>query len=857
VYDRGRLVSRGNGARIWTSRADGTGVEPFAGGGMDNPTEVAFSEEGDIFGTVNLFHGNPRGDAIVHWLYGGAYPRTDQEQILAEFKRTGELLAPAVNLGHVAPAGIMRYRSRELGPAYQHNLFHAEFNPHRIMRTILQPQGSTFTGRTDVFLSSADPDVHFTDVLEDADGSLLVVNTGGWFTNGCPTSSLGKPEVHGTIYRVRRTGAHRVADPRGLKLDWARPTPADLVARLADARFAVRDRALAALGRAGDAAVPALTRTLKQGERQTRLQAIWALTRIETPAARAAARAALGDRDAGVRQAAARSVFTTRDAAAAPGLLRLLADPQPPVRREAATALGRIDQASTVPALLDALAAPGVDRTLEHALTYALIDINEPAAMLAGLKRPEPAARRAALFVLAQMADSPLTPDEVIPLLDAADATLRNAALIVMAGRPQWNGAVASALERRLAAGRLDAAQSAIVRDLILRFGRDAGVQMQVGTALARADLSRDDRLLILTTLGETPGVPMHPTWTAPLTAVLRSGDRELTSAAILIVRNARAAGFDETLAAIGGDATRDPLLRVAALQAMRGAGGPAGGGRGTVAVPMDASSFELATGLLRSGTSMHVRVQAAEMLARSVLTPAQVQQVAPVIAALGPMELQALTPMFGRARGAEAGMALLQALAKSPGLLALTEGDIRRAFRAYPPEVVTASGSLVQQLLDRDRNKHARLTQLASALDGGDANRGRQVFAAGKGSCNACHRIAGVGGQVGPDLSAIGRIRSGGDLLAAIAYPSDNIARGFDAYAITMADGRTHAGTVQRETPDTVYVTPASGPPIALARDQIRTMAPSPISLMPPGLEAVLSRQELGDLIAYLRSLK
>jgi putative heme-binding domain-containing protein len=119
------------------------------------------------------------------------------------------------------------------------------------------------------------------------------------------------------------------------------------------------------------------------------------------------------------------------------------------------------------------------------------------------------------------------------------------------------------------------------------------------------------------------------------------------------------------------------------------------------------------------------------------------------------------------------------------------------------------------------------------------------------------CHRAGGAGGQLGPDLSAIGRIRSGPELLDAIVYPSDNLARGYETYTITMADGRTLVGTVQRETVDSVELIPASGVPVALARDQIRTRTPSPVSLMPPGLEAQFTRQELGDLVAFLGSLK
>ena len=858
VYDGTRLVSKATGARIWSSRPDGTGVEPFAGGGMDNPVEVTFSDEGDIFGTVNLFHGNPRGDAIVHWIYGGAYPRTDQEPVLAEFKRTGELLTPAVDLGHVAPAGIMRYRSRELDPAFQHNLFHAEFNTHRIMRTILAPRGSTFTGRTEVFLSSPDPDLHFTDVLEDADGSLLVVNTGGWFTNGCPTSSVGKPDAHGTIYRVRRTGGHRITDPRGLKLEWAAATPTQLVTRLADPRFAVRDRTVATLARAGDAAVPALTEAIASADRQARLQALWALTRIDTPAAHGVVRRALVDADAGVRQAAARSVFTTRDVGAAAGLRRLLADPHPTVRREAAAALGRVDASDAVPALLDALAAPDLDRTLEHAVIYALIEIDAPTATAAGLNRPHSAVRRGALLALDQMRESPLRPDQVLPLLDAADAPLRNAALMVVARRQPWSAAVAADLRRRVGGGSLTADQAGVVRELVIRFGRDAGVQELVGETLSRPGLPGGLQQLLLNAVADTSGVQMHHSWVAPLTAALRSNDADLTSTAIRMVRAARATGFDEALQGIGADTSRDPLLRISALQAMRGPAAEAGsrGRGGAGATAMDAASFDLALGLL-GGPSVAVRVQAAELLARASLTAPQLLALARQIETAGPMELRALTPALGRSREAEVGLALLDALGKSPGLLGLTEGDIRRSFRSYPAEVVTASGRLVQQLLDRDRDKDARLTALASVLDAGDASRGRQWFAAGKGNCLLCHRIGGAGGEVGPDLSTIGRIRSGQELLAAIAYPLDNIARGYETYTITMTDGRSLLGTVQRETTEAVYLTPASGPVMPLARDQIRTMAPSPTSLMPPGLDALFTRQELGDLIAYLRSLE
>src|SRR5207244_1533083 len=83
------------------------------------------------------------------------------------------------------------------------------------------------------------PDFHPTDVLEDADGSLLVIDTGGWFRIGCPTSRVDKPQIKGAIYRIRRKDAPKVKDPRGLKLDWKSPED-----WLDDPRFAVRDEAV-------------------------------------------------------------------------------------------------------------------------------------------------------------------------------------------------------------------------------------------------------------------------------------------------------------------------------------------------------------------------------------------------------------------------------------------------------------------------------------------------------------------------------------------------------------------------------------------------------------------------------------
>ncbi|MFO0822254.1 MAG: hypothetical protein U0792_03915 [Gemmataceae bacterium] len=52
-------------------------------------------------------------------------------------------------------------------------------------------------------------DFHPTDVIEDADGSLLIVDTGGWYKLCCHDLATGEARRDQRIYRVKRDGAQR------------------------------------------------------------------------------------------------------------------------------------------------------------------------------------------------------------------------------------------------------------------------------------------------------------------------------------------------------------------------------------------------------------------------------------------------------------------------------------------------------------------------------------------------------------------------------------------------------------------------------------------------------------------------
>ena len=130
--------------------------------------------------------------------------------------------------------------------------------------------------------------------------------------------------------------------------------------------------------------------------REGRLNAVWALTRIDGPAVRKAVRPALADADLDVRLAAIHSAGLHRDVGALEDLIKLLAHADFAVRRQAATALGRIGKPDAVPPLLNALRDGAADRWLEHALIYALIQIADRDATRRGLSDASPAVQRGA-----------------------------------------------------------------------------------------------------------------------------------------------------------------------------------------------------------------------------------------------------------------------------------------------------------------------------------------------------------------------------------------------------------------------------------------------------------------------------
>ncbi len=840
-------VYKGLASRIWRVRPDGSGLEWIAGGGFDNPVELIFENTGETIGTMTYFQ-DPRDgqrDALLHYVYGGVYPKW--YNVISEFKQTGDLMPVMTKFARIAPAGLVRYRGSSFGPGYEGNLFSAQFNPHRVQRHVLHRQGATFRTEDEDFLTSSDPDFHPTDVMEDADGSLLVVDTGAWFINGCPISRVSKPEIKGSIYRISRIGAPVVKDPRGDALQLESKPPADLARSLEDKRPFVQDRAIELMVAAGPAAVASLAGVRQHSlSEDVRSRAVWGLFRIGTPEAETQVRAALRDASFTVRISAATAVGMAKDREAVDRLMEMVKQDQPAARRQAATALGQIGDERATPALI-AAAVRADERFIEHAVIYSLIQLGNAEALTSALKNSNFRVRKAALIALDQMDGSPLTPGQFAPFLEEPNQELRTAALWVVSHHRDWSGEVLNSLDARLRAPELKPVEVGPVRDVLHSFCADPGVQKLVADRLSDPAAGPGRQMFLLDTIDRCSLKELPQSWTSLLGDLLDHSGAAVRLRVVSLIRSRQLDGLDDKLDAIAANTTSSSELRVAAMAALL-----------SRRASLDDAGVQFLLDHLNEKTDAALRLSCAQTLSRSHMTDAQLIRVAErYLPRVDALVLASLLDAFRAVKSEAVGQAMISGLLKSQ--VSIGEPDARRLqeiLANYPESVRVAARPLLARLEELQRSRIKRLQKMEPLLyAGGDIGRGRRIFFGEKVACYKCHTIGAQGGHVGPDLTGVGAIRSGHDLLEAIVFPSASFVPGHEVYIVETAAER-YSGV--RGDGDANSLTLITGPgpegTVRIPRQKVLSIRPSTVSLMPEGLDESLTRNEFVDLLAFLQ---
>lgn len=134
-----------------------------------------------------------------------------------------------------------------------------------------------------------------------------------------------------------------------------------------------------------------------------------------------------------------------------------------------------------------------------------------------------------------------------------------------------------------------------------------------------------------------------------------------------------------------------------------------------------------------------------------------------------------------------------------------------------------------------------------------GDEERGRAIFQA---RCAICHRAAGLGVEVGPDLVTV-KTKGREALLSAILDPNKEVASQYIMYNVTTKTGDGFTGIVIADNSSSMTLKMAGGVTQKIERPNIKSTSSTGQSLMPEGIEGGMNVSDVADLLRFIEALR
>ena len=865
----GPVLDNPDSGAVFRSDLDGRNAELVAIG-LRNPQSLAFNDLGDLFTGDNNADGGDKArwthivdGADYGWRIGWQFLKAPM--LLGAWNSEGmwhldvaethaTILPPVALIGH-GPAGIAWYPGTGLPEKYRDHFFYADF-PGGVRAFTIQSRGASYTAENPGDILQDNQAKNMTgkllwglfpsDVQFGVDGGVYVLDwIQGWEKTG-----------KGRIYRVHDPvvdASAIVQETKALLAAGFDERPAvELLKLLAHADQRVRLGAQFALVAKGDVAVLAQA-AAGEGPLLGRLHGAWGLGQLaptSVPAAEALL-PLLSAAVAEVRAQAAKVVGSAGLKAVAPRLVKLLADPAPRVRFFAAQSLARLPAEDAVPALFKLLhETAGSDPFIRHAAVVALARQADTATLAAKAKDPSEFVRLGALLALRRQA-SP----EVARFL--ADPQPRN---VAEAARAIHDGPILAALPQLAALG-LHADDEPVTRRVANAnyLVGDAASAQRLATAAANAQAPAAIRLEAIASLAEwnqrfyrnrVTGL-FHPlpatreagaalAATAPvLPALLQDADETTRIAAADLAGALKATTAEPALLSLLADAKNTGKTRAAALRALDAIG-----------------SAKLADAVRAALTSADKTfVETARQLAGRASPQLAVEVNAAVLGKGSIREQQEALATIAQQAVPEADKVLLAQFD------ALAAGKLPRGVWL---DLFEAAGQ--RDSAELKARLAARTAQAANdpkakwseCVEGGDAKIGKAIFAEkAEAACMRCHKVKGVGGDVGPELAGIGKTKDRAYLLQAIVDPNAVIAPGFENVLLTLTDGKMVVGLLNKDDgTELTIISPADGKREKVRKDLVKERTSVP-SAMPPGLGEVLGARALRDMVEYLSTVK
>ncbi len=882
---------------VFRCNPDGSELEVIAVG-LRNPQELAFDALGNLFTADNNADGGDKArwthiveGADYGWRYGwqhlpklGAW-NSEKLWELQPLNTAASILPPAAHIGH-GPAGIAYYPGTGMPDRFKDMFFYADF-PGGVRCFKTTPKGASYevVNPGDILQNNSAGrmegkllwDLYPTDIDFAPGGGAYVLDwVQGWEKTG-----------KGRLWHVGDAaveGSAIVQEVKGLLAAGFMHRKEDELAGLlghVDQRVRMgAQQALVDQARLVESKRNRLTRLVKTANKplaalldaarfgrttEARLHALWAISQIHNIASgdqlQEIVRLTL-DKDSEVRAASAGVIGRTGFKPGGGALVTLLGDAEPRVRFAAAMAVSKLPSAQAVPTLV-ALLQANADRDafLRHAGVLALAACADEGQLIALAGHANPSVRLAVLLCM-RRTESPhiarfLADSDPLLVLEAAraindlpiDAATGQLSALVMPPAhlrkipsddltPMLRRAAHAAYRlggashaTQLAALAMDASVPEAVRVETLEmlgdwegaFGRDriTGLWRPVqprSAEVARGALTKASGPLLD---GKSP-VP-DGVRTAAIGVVQKLGLQE--NAPLL-----------HALAASGSERTD---VRIAALRALE--------------TFKDKALPDVLKTLSRDENET-LRREARKIQARGGGEDA-LAALAETLHSGTRGEKQSALQSLGTFKGAGANAIIGEWLDK------LLAGKAQKELTLDIIEAAASrnDGPLKERLeaYERKKDKADLLAGYRETLYGGDSKAGKEIFMErAEAGCLRCHKVNGVGGEVGPDLAGIGRTRTREYILESIIAPNAQIAPGFENLIVTTTDGATYAGMLKSETADTLAIQSPEDGLVTLKKSDIKARQKG-LSSMLPELGTILTKRELRDLVEYLASLK
>ncbi|MGI9470221.1 MAG: PVC-type heme-binding CxxCH protein [Rubripirellula sp.] len=860
--DDGRVLANPESGAVFRCELDGSGLEVFADG-LRNPQELAFNDLGDLFSVDN---NSDSGDMarIVHILEGGDSGWRMHYQYLPDrgpFNRDKiweplhdeqpvYIVPPIANLTD-GPSGLAFYPGTGFGEALKDKFLICDFRGgpanSGIRSFTLSPDGA--------FYGLADDDdpiwtVLATDVAFGPDGGLYISDwVDGW--NG-----LGKARMYRVTDPEHRDSPIVKEVATLLGSDWTRFTIEQLTDHLAHVDRRIRFEAQWELARRRELDTLVRIAGDTDADAVARLHSIWGADQIarqdsgEREQAVTSLRPLLEDADANVRAAAAKVAGEREDHAAVPQLRSLLKDTSPRVQYFALLSLANLrdrEAFQDVVRILDR--SNNTDPAIRHACVMYFASAADAAKIASLAKHSNPSVRRAAVVALRRIRAGEL----------AAFLEDENELVVLEAARAIHDEPVPVAMNTL--ASKIDDVQGS--EELIRRV---LNANYRLGSAEAAAKLAEYAERISAPPEMRVEALEMLASWSNP-----DPRDRVLNAHRPLAKREA-AVAMEALTPQIDSLMTAEASVREKTIEVASGLGIKK-------IVPMlvqRVGDLELTPEVRSTALAALNRLDPAKAvaLAKKVkLLPAteMLLQALKVLAEHSPKESTSKFVEATSSRSMDVRQLAWDILASSEESQA--EEAIAKGVQGYLESTLAgdvhlnvleaAKGRLSPELQER-LDEHGRtlaeadvLSTWLTALEGGNVENGRRIFFENtKLSCLRCHKVDRAGGEVGPNLTTIGKEKDRRYLLEAICVPDAQIAKGYETAVIANDLGQVFSGIVKAENDSFVELIQNDGGQVRILIDEIVARRKGKSS-MPDDLTKFMSMRELRDIVAYLESLK